>query len=449
MPWNNSDSTMIKSHSILVAVIGLALTATVSCKQIPTEGHGSTGTTARVHIAWDWTGIIGTGQSLEVGQYGTPVGSTNQPYHNLKLATGNLVWPIDPDNPELKLVSLVEPIGRRGFGGWPTNIAGETPHSAMANELSALVKEQFGRDFITVHTEVGENGKGIQYIKKNPTPRGNWAHAYEGSMVETKAITRLAKAAGKAYGVAAIIVTHGESDSGSSQYENALHQLWQDYNTDIPAITGQTNKILMILSQQHGIGNHSPSTIAQWKMGVDYPDDFVCSGPKYQYRSPDSLHLTTEGYQEVGEKYAQVYYQRVILGNHWLPLEAEKVTRKGRTIVVQFHVPVEPLAWDANLEAPHATLAEWKNGKGFEVTAADGQKVTINSTKIKGDAVVITCATDPGANARVSYALYGEGRIHMSKPYRGFPRWGLLHDSDPFKGTVTAKSSRTMRFLSS
>ncbi len=432
--------TMIKSRFIFFAVVGLAAAMTVSCKQLSTNGSRSTAATPKAHITWDWTGIIGTGQSLEVGQFGSPVASTNQPYNNLKLATGDLPWPIDPDNPELKLVPLVEPVGRRGFGGWPVNLAGETPHSAMANELSALVKAQFGSDFVTVHTEVGENGHGIQFIRKTPTRQGTWGRAYEGSMVETRAITRLAKVAGKTFGIGAIIVTHGESDSGNSRYESALHQLWQDYNADLPAITGQTNKILMILSQQHGLGNHSASTIAQWKIGVDYPDDIVCSGPKYQYRSIDSLHLTAEGYQELGEKYAQVYYERVILGNHWRPLEAGKVTRDGRTITVQFHVPVAPLAWDTDMEAPHATVAEWKNGRGFEVISSGGQKVAIASTEIKGDTVVITFATDPGANARVSYALYSDGRSsHMTRPYRGFPRWGLLHDSDPFKGAVTGK----------
>lgn len=130
----------------------------------------------------------------------------------------------------------------------------------------------------------------------------------------------------------------------------------------------------------------------------------------------------------------------MILGNHWRPLEAGKVTRDGRTITVQFHVPVAPLAWDTDMEAPHATVAEWKNGRGFEVISSGGQKVAIASTEIKGDTVVITCATDPGANARVSYALYSDGRSsHMTRPYRGFPRWGLLHDSDPFKGAVTGK----------
>ena len=38
---------------------------------------------------------------------------------------------------------------------------GRTPHSAMANQISALVRGGFGRDFIGVHGEVGENGQGM------------------------------------------------------------------------------------------------------------------------------------------------------------------------------------------------------------------------------------------------------------------------------------------------
>ena len=84
-------------------------------------------------MTWDWTGILGTGQSLSVGEQGKPVLSTNQPYHNLKLSTDDLHWPVDPDAPELKMVPLVEPIGRqapRYPSSWPENISGETPHFA-------------------------------------------------------------------------------------------------------------------------------------------------------------------------------------------------------------------------------------------------------------------------------------------------------------------------------
>lgn len=429
---------MIKPLSTSVALISLVALIT-SCAQIHSSSDASS---SKAIIAWDWNGIIGTGQSLAVGQNASAVASTSQPYHNLKLYTDSLAWPIDPANPELKLVPLVEPIGRRGSGGWPTNIAGETPHSAMANELTALVEHQFKQDFVSVHTEVGENGRGMALIKKDAaiTARGN-GHAFEGTLVETRAITRFAKEAGKSFGVGAITITHGESDSGNAQYESMLHQLWQDYNTDIPPITGQTGKILMIVSQQHGAqGNRSPSTIAQWKVGMDYPDDIVCSGPKYQYPSGEGLHLTTEGYRELGEKYAQVYFERVLLGHHWLPLEPEKITRAGRTLTVQFHVPVAPMVWDATMDEPHQATAEWKNGKGFEVMSADGKKVAIDSVKIKNDTVVIKCAADPGANVRVSYALYQDGRTRMAKPYPGFAHWGMLRDSDPFQGSVTGKA---------
>ncbi len=396
----------------------------------------------KVEIPWDWSGVIGTGQSLAVGQGGRPAASTKQANNNLMLATGKLPWPIDPADATLAMVPLIEPIGRLAIGypsSWPTNISGETPHAAMADELTALVKAAAGRDYIGVHGEVGENGQGIRFLKKNPDQQGVNGHAYEATMVETKAITRLAKAAGKTYGVGAIIVTHGENDAGNAKYEEQLRQLWQDYNTDLPAITGQTQKIQMIVSQQNSTNNRSASTLAQWKIGVDYPKEIVCSGPKYQYPSGDGTHLNTEGYRELGEKFGQIYFTRVILGQDWQPLQPTKAERDGKAITVQFHVPVKPLAWESTFDAPHPSVEEWKLGKGFEVSTANGQKIAIESAEIAGDAVVITCAADPGAKALVSYAMNGD-RTRMAKPFAGTTRWGLLRDSDPFQGAVTGKA---------
>lgn len=394
----------------------------------------------KAHRPWDWTGIIGTGQSLSVGARGVPVISIHQPYHNLKLSTDHLAWPVDPNDTNLTLVPLVEPVGRlapRYPSSWPENIDGETPHTAMANEITALVRAQQNRDFVTVHGAVGEDGQGMVFLKKNAVPKGLNGRSYEAAMIETKAITRLAKAAGKTYGIGAIIVTHGESDAGNRNYEKELYQLWQDDNTDLAAITGQKQKVLMIVSQQNSCADRSASTLAQWKVGVDYPADMVCSGPKYQYPYvADGVHLTAEGYRQLGEKYGQVYYQRVILGQDWRPLEPTTVDRSNAVITVHYHVPVPPLVWEAGFEAPHPSIAEWKDGKGFEVSTAAGEKVGITSVAIAGDAVVITCASDPGADARVGYAMLGEKR-RMSVPFAGTFRWGLLRDSDSFKGAVT------------
>jgi hypothetical protein len=391
--------------------------------------------------AWDWTGIIGTGQSLSVGEQGKPVLSTTQPYHNLKLSTDDLPWPVDPNDPKLALVPLVEPIGRiapRYPSSWPRNIAGETPHSAMANELTALVVAAAGVDFVSVHSAVGENGQGMKFLKKNAIVVGTNGHSFEAALIEAKAITRLAKAAGKTYGIGAITIVHGESDAGNKDYEKQLYQLWSDYNADLPAITGQSQKILMIVSQQNSVNDRSPSTQAQWKIGADHPGDLVCAGPKYQYPSAEGIHLTTEGYRELGEKFAQIYYQRILLGNDWQPLAPTGIERNGAVITVHFHVPAGPLVWDTSLQTPHGTNDEWKAGKGFEVATAR-KKVAITSAEISGDAVVITCATDPGKGARVSYAMVGV-KPRMMTPFKGTFRWGLLRDSDPFVGSVTGKA---------
>src|SRR5208283_1249445 len=122
---------------------------------------------------------------------------------------------------------------------------------------TAMVRNDLNRDFISVQGEVGENGQCMIYLKKNAAQKGINGHSYEAALIETKAITRLARAAGKTYGVGAIIVTHGECDAGNVNYENDLHQLWSDYNTDLPAITGQKQKILMIVSQQNSCNDRS------------------------------------------------------------------------------------------------------------------------------------------------------------------------------------------------
>ncbi len=309
----------------------------------------------------------------------------------------------------------------------------------MANEITALVRAASGRDFVGVHGEVGENGQCMIYLKKNAQHVGVNGRSYEAAMIETKAITRLAKAAGKTYGVGAIIVTHGECDAGNGDYENELYQLWSDYNTDLPAITGQKQKIQMIVSQQNSCNDRSPSTLAQWKIGVDHPADIVCSGPKYQYPSAEGIHLTANGYRELGEKYGQIYFERVILGRDWQPLQPTSVERRGPIITVHFQVPVAPLVWDTTFEPPHPSIEQWKNGKGFEVNAAGGDKVAIASVDTSGDAVIISCASDPGPGARVGYAMIGE-KNRMGAPFKGTYRWGLLRDSDPFVGAVTGKA---------
>ena len=401
------------------------------------------------NFAWDLVGIVGTGQSLSVGALGTPVIANTQPYSNLKLSFGGatVVPPFDPSLASLSLVPLTEPLRPTATSypsAYPANLYGETPHAAMANQLTAMAMAQASHDYVSVHTVVGESGQPMTVIKKNPTNLpvdGTSGRAYDATLFEVAAIKRLA--GDRSYGIGAIVVTHGESDAGNTNYANDLFQLLTDYNTDLAMLTGQTAKIPMFVSQQNSVpetnGMVSISALQVLKASVDHPGEIVCTGPKYQYSyMTDSahVHLPPQEYERLGEKTAQVYFERVVLGHDWQPLRPLSAERTASKVTVHFHVPVPPLDWDDLLPPPHGLMIpQWEMGRGFEVLVA-GTRQTITGVQIVGgDTVEITCAGDLNAGeVVVGYAATAEGG---TPPTAQTARWGHLRDSDKFKGTVT------------
>jgi hypothetical protein len=149
----------------------------------------------------------------------------------------------------------------------------------------------------------------------------------------------------------------------------------------------------------------------------------------------DGIHLVTTGYDQLGEKFGEVFFEKVVMGQDWQPLQPTTATRAGSTVTVKFHVPVGPLAWDDNLPSPHPTgYPQWATGRGFEVTL-DGNPVAISKVALAGsDSVQITCGADVSkGQLTVSYAFVADG---MPMP-NGTARWGHLRDSDPFMGAMT------------
>jgi hypothetical protein len=391
---------------------------------------------------FDWVGVIGTGQSLSVGVTASAM-TTTQPFKNLKLVDrgADPKYPITADAgaPMWATAPLVEPIRIKvpgtgpGYSDdqYPDNIYGETPHSGMANTLSAIWAARGGQgDYVTAHSVVGWSGHCLVDIDKAGGQR-----AYPASLNEARLWKGFAATASKTFGYGGITLTHGECDASNAMYGAGLFRFWQDYNADLKAITGQQQDIVLLVSQQSTIATGAGGSAVQvWLAGVAHPGQVVCTGPKYAYQySPDFLHFPAPGYERLGQKYAEVFDLVVNRKVPWKPLQPNKVTRAGATVTVDFDVPNPPLVWDSHVTPPHQTAnTEWASGKGFEVTDSTGAHLTISQVAIQGSSVVITLAGDPKRAVTVGYALTQEGMGNQGGTNLGLR--GLLRDSDEFVG---------------
>src|SRR5262249_11863076 len=153
------------------------------------------------------------------------------------------------------------------------------------------------------------------------------------------------------------------------------------------------------------------STLAAWRAALEHPGEIVCTGPKYQFPyAPDHVHLVTPGYEQLGEKYAQLYFETVVQGRPFQPLQPLATERSENVVRVRFHVPVPPLRWNDALPSPHQKgFPEWAAGRGFELRTAT-ERVAIERVAIDGDSVSIAAAGAlPASGLFVGYALTSDG----------------------------------------
>jgi hypothetical protein len=417
----------------------------IGCRAVPDAAPAATVVPPETGLrrGWDLNGIIGTGQSLSVGVEGKPLRATEPSFHNLKLDLGNRFFPAtDAASARLSLVPLREPIrpSTHGFPApYPNNIHGETPHTCMASQITRLLLDATSGhgDYVSVHTVVGESGQPLSVIGKGAVPREGSGVAYERSLFEARAITRLAKAAQRSFGVGAIVLTHGESDAENPDYERGLLGLSHSYNADLPKITGQKGAIVLLLTQQSSCpvepGSLAQSALAAWRASRAADSGVLCVGPRYQYGyADDGVHLDSVSYDRLGEKYGQAYFETVLRGKPWQPLAPLSARREGELIRVEFHVPVPPLTWDEQLPRPHTARTDWAAGRGFELSSS-GAPLGIISVEISGPSVLIRASHAPVGPLVVRYAATA---APASRPH-GTRRWGQLRDSDPFVGAST------------
>lgn len=420
-----------------------------------TGGSSGSGGTAGSAVSltkppFDWVGIIGTGQSLSTGAASVAM-STTQPFKNLMLrddgpdpkypidGSATAVWSVvpltEPHRPNVTHSStnnMPYPNNIEGQG----DLLGETPHSGMANTISsAWAARNPVSDYVTVHSVVGEGGQCLTSLEK-----AGGAISYLPALSETRVFRKLAGEQNKSYGVGGIILTHGECDTSTNtpDYGDRVYQLWQDYDTDLKAITKQNRDIVLLASQQSAITTddaHAYDTpaVQLWQASHAHPDRVVVTEAKYAY-GPYWLHMPAPGYERIGEKYGEVFDLVFNQGVAWKPVAPSAVTRNGKAITVELDVPNPPLVWDEDLVEPHMTEhTAWSKGRGFEVKDAQNNELSIDSVAISGRSVIVSLASDPGGPVVLGYALTADAPAGSWGGTDQGPH-GQLRDSDPFQG---------------
>lgn len=385
--------------------------------------------------------ILITGQSLSVGETGFPALSLSQNYENLRMTGG-------------RFEPLIENTTKSNVG---ENV--ETIASSFANNVTFASKNQKYQILISNN---GLGGAEYAKLKKG-------TELYQNNINEIIAAQKISRQMGKKYQVPAVLVIHGETDNAlgnGPKYSQFLEEWYKDYNTDIKAITGQSNDIFLFTDQMSSFGMDlatpkgiaSPSTtLGQLRASLQNPR-IILVGPKYFLTYSDNLHLNNLSYRKWGEYFAKAYKQTILNQNSkdsqsWKPLMPIKSTFGGNKIKIQFNIPKKPLILDTeNVLAKEnygfeyidetdentnetESLNSLDKNIDLENSAKNIPSAKIESVKIVDDSVEITLDKVPtGKNKKIQYGLRadylqnspGSGTGALAKGSSG----GNLRDSD-------------------
>jgi hypothetical protein len=383
--------------------------------------------------------IIGTGQSLSTGLLANPAISTTAMWPSMALMT-NLgvrqvidrgeVHVLDPS----LITALVPLVEAR-----TVDHDGETIGAGMAFQINELGLEAGQPPWPVVFSAHGVSGASYSMLKRGTVP-------YQNSLAAARRIAAILDEKGLRDVVRAVTVTHGETDAqfgtSAAQYETDLEQWRSDYDTDLRAITGQDERVMLFTDQMNSytspaFRSHatitSPIPLAQLQAALDNPDKIVLVCPKYwlTYYRKDGGHLTNRSEELLGEKYGEAIKKTFIDGAVWKPLYITGADLKADVITISYHIPYPPLVLDG-------VLVHDPGNFGFVYTDDSHSPPSIRTVELTGDQnrVRIRLSAPPTAAAshrHIQYAWVGSLACESGGcdggPITG-PR-GNLRDSDP------------------
>ena len=353
--------------------------------------------------------LIIDGQSLSAGWDSVPIRSTVAPYASNLMLGGSvhsaggagITW--TPSG-----AATLQPLRETVLGS-----GGET----IATQALAFLKRAMGDERgLAEDTErkltagsVGYGGRTWEQLSKGATP-----NEYNRVPTYCAAMKAAANGASLPYQILSMVIMQGEynytgTNSGSSDkaaFKAGWRAIVENVRTDCQvSIAGQARPF-SVYTYQTGAQYTRDSTnlsigMAQWEMSEEEPNWYLV-GPIYPY--PDhSGHITANSEAWFGQMVGKVKARVLLRGERWRPLSPLTVRRRGREVLVAFHVPAPPLVFRSCYVGKVATMFA---NKGFAVLDNAGA-VGISVVEIVAPTVIrITLSRDTssGASPRLRYA---------------------------------------------
>ncbi|MBR6728168.1 MAG: hypothetical protein IKM08_08230, partial [Clostridia bacterium] len=332
------------------------------------------------------------GQSWSTG-YDAQAITTTQRYDNLMLDTGIMTDPLsDLTAVATSFLPAVEKTQTTG------QKKGETPVSAQMNVVKQLMESEDGLpvndlSYQLLGTAPGYGSKTLAQLEKG-------TDYYTRLIAQVQQAHDIATAMGKRLVVQAFSWVQGALGK-TGNYAEALEQLRLDIDTDVKAITGQTQDVKCITWQSfiYNASLRAKQVYDQYVGAAETYPNIICAGATYHLDnvSAANLHFTSESQDWLGAYFGVAYKRTIIDGDGFEPLKPTKASKSGKILYVKFNVPQRPLVFDTErlTEAPN---------KGFKLYATDGTEKTITEVAIVSpDMVKIVCADDVAGTDRLTY----------------------------------------------
>lgn len=336
------------------------------------------------------------GQSLALGWDGSPALSTSQPYSNLFSSAAGTSF-----------VPLVE--NRK-----PAGVIVESSLSGIANQISFMALASAPSvSWATLADNYDAAGSSrYDYLKKGTSYFTNWQTALHAS-------TGTAAANGYDWQFGAIANIHGESDDNLDRtdavYEADLVEWQRDMAADVSSATVNPGMVPMFISQEDSwcavsSAKHTPTTssgvrgvpMGQLDAARHHPHYFYMVGPKYQFPYANFVHMTNEGYLQLGELMGKAMYGPLVRGRPWTGLVPRDISINGNTITCRLWVPSGQIVIDTNsfVESPMGNY-------GFEFFETGGSRSISSVAITSNDTVTITLIGSAGTSPRLRFAYTG------------------------------------------